>query len=89
MSIRHIALGHSSGGKKNSKKRAIVAEQQLGVFSYLSPEQQIPHNQPLRHIRVRTDEALREWKQEGFLVRGLFSAARLGAEGRRGTIPGL
>jgi transposase len=37
-------------------------EQQLGVFSYISPEQRIPHDHPLRQIRVLTDEALRELK---------------------------
>ena len=37
-------------------------EQQLGVFSYVSPEQRIPHDHPLRHLRVMTDEALRELK---------------------------
>src|SRR5579863_8254109 len=35
-------------------------EQQLEVFSYVSPEQRIPHDHPLRQIRVMTDEALRE-----------------------------
>src|SRR5712671_3758920 len=37
-------------------------EQQLGVFSYLNPEQRIPLDHPLRQIRVMTDEALRELK---------------------------
>src|ERR1700730_8288941 len=35
-------------------------EQQLGVFSYVSPEQRIPHDHPLRQLRVMADEALRE-----------------------------
>src|ERR1700685_4574109 len=35
-------------------------EQQLGVFSYLSPEQRVPQDHPLRPLRVMTDEALRE-----------------------------
>jgi len=35
-------------------------EQQLGVFSYLSPEQRVPQDHPLRALRVMTDEALRE-----------------------------
>lgn len=35
-------------------------EQQLGVFSYVNPEQRIPLDHPLRQIRVMTDEALRE-----------------------------
>src|SRR6202162_1931425 len=37
-------------------------EQQLGVFSYVSPEQRIPHDHPLRQLRVIADEALRELK---------------------------
>jgi transposase len=37
-------------------------EQQLGVFSYISPEQRIPHDHPLRQLRVMADEALRELK---------------------------
>jgi transposase len=37
-------------------------EQQLGVFTYVSPEQRIPHDHPLRQLRVMTDEALRELK---------------------------
>jgi len=35
-------------------------EQQLDVFSYISPEQRDPHDHPLRPLRVMTDEALRE-----------------------------
>src|SRR6202140_3256295 len=35
-------------------------EQQLDVFSYVSPEQRVPHDHPLRPRRVMTDEALRE-----------------------------
>src|SRR5476651_2567707 len=35
-------------------------EQQLDVFSYVSPEQRVPQDHPLRPIRVMTDEALRE-----------------------------
>jgi len=37
-------------------------EQQLGVFSYVSPEQRIPHDHPLRQLRVMANEALRELK---------------------------
>src|SRR5207302_7568999 len=37
-------------------------EQQLGVFSYVSPEQRIPHDHPFRQLRVMADEALRELK---------------------------
>ena len=33
-------------------------EQQIGVSSYVNPEQRIPH--PLRPLRVMTDDALRE-----------------------------
>ena len=35
-------------------------EQQLDVFSYVSPEQLVPQDHPLRPLRVMTDEALRE-----------------------------
>jgi len=35
-------------------------EQQLDVFSYISPEQRVPHDHPLRLLRVMTDDALRE-----------------------------
>jgi hypothetical protein len=33
-------------------------EQQLGVFSYVSPEQRVPQDHPLRPIRTTADEAL-------------------------------
>jgi transposase len=35
-------------------------EQQLGVFSYVSPEQRVPKDHPLRALRGMADEALRE-----------------------------
>jgi hypothetical protein len=35
-------------------------EQQLDVFSYVSPEQRVPQDHPLRPLRVMTDAALRE-----------------------------
>jgi Transposase domain (DUF772)/Transposase DDE domain len=35
-------------------------EQQLDVFSYVSPEQRVPQDHPSRPLRVMTDEALRE-----------------------------
>ena len=35
-------------------------EQQLDVFSYVSPEQRVPEDHPLRPLRGMTDEALRE-----------------------------
>ena len=35
-------------------------EQQLDVFSYVSPEQRVPQDHPLRPLGVMTDEALRE-----------------------------
>ena len=35
-------------------------EQQLDVFSYVSPEQRVPQDHPLRPLRVMTDEALGE-----------------------------
>src|SRR2546427_12003121 len=34
--------------------------QQTGMFSYVSPEQRIPANHPLRPIREMTDEVLRQ-----------------------------
>jgi len=35
-------------------------EHQLDVFSYISPEQRVPQDHPLRSLRAMTDEALRE-----------------------------
>ena len=35
-------------------------EQQLDVFSYVSPEQRVPQDHPLRPLRVMTEVALRE-----------------------------
>jgi transposase len=35
-------------------------EQQLDVFSYISPEQRVPRDHPLRSLRAMTDEALRD-----------------------------
>jgi len=35
-------------------------EQQLGVFSYVSPEQRVPTDHPLRPVRAMADEALRD-----------------------------
>ncbi len=35
-------------------------KQQLDVFSYVSPEQRVPQDHPLRPLRVMTDAALRE-----------------------------
>ena len=35
-------------------------EQQLDVFSYISPEQRVPQDHPLRALRIMTEEALRE-----------------------------
>jgi transposase len=37
-------------------------EQQLDVFSYVSHEQRIPQDHPLRRVRVMADEALRDLK---------------------------
>ena len=37
-------------------------KQQLDVFSYVSPEQRIPQDHPLRPVRVMADEALRDLK---------------------------
>ena len=35
-------------------------EQQLDVFSYISPGQRVPQDHPLRSLRVMTDEALQQ-----------------------------
>src|SRR5438067_11892422 len=35
-------------------------EQQLDVFSHISPEERVPQDQPLRPLRVMTDEALQQ-----------------------------
>jgi hypothetical protein len=35
-------------------------EQQLDVFSYVSPEQRVPQDHPLRPLRAMTEVALRE-----------------------------
>ncbi len=35
-------------------------EQQAGMFSYLSPEQRVPHDHPLRTIRRLVDQVLME-----------------------------
>lgn len=37
-------------------------EQQLDVFSYVSPEQRVPSDHPLRSLRATTDEALQQLK---------------------------
>jgi transposase len=37
-------------------------EQQLDVFSYVSPEQRVPDDHPLRPLRTMTDEALQQLK---------------------------
>ena len=37
-------------------------EQQLDVFSYVSPEQRIPQDHPLHPVRAMADESLRELK---------------------------
>src|SRR6266436_3738305 len=35
-------------------------EQQLNVFSYVSPEQRVPQDHPLRSLRAMADEALQQ-----------------------------
>src|SRR5437899_5018221 len=35
-------------------------EQQLDVFSYISPDERVPQDHPLRSLRVMTDEALQQ-----------------------------
>ena len=35
-------------------------EQQAGMFSYLSPEERVPHDHPLRTIRLLVDRVLVE-----------------------------
>jgi hypothetical protein len=37
-------------------------EQQCDVFSYVSPEQRVPQDHPLRPLRAMADEALHELK---------------------------
>jgi len=37
-----------------------IDEQQMDVFSYVSPERRVPQDHPLRSLRAMTDEALRE-----------------------------
>lgn len=37
-------------------------DQQLDVFSYVSPEQRVPQDHPLRQLRAMTDEALQQLK---------------------------
>src|ERR1700747_109524 len=37
-------------------------EQQLDVFSYVSPEQRVPQEHPLRSLRAMIDEALQQLK---------------------------
>lgn len=37
-------------------------EQQLDVFSYVSPEQRIPQDHPLRPVRAMANEALHDLK---------------------------
>src|SRR5216684_1439775 len=37
-------------------------EQQLGVFSYVSAEQRVPEDHPLRLLRTMTDETLKQLK---------------------------
>src|SRR5437879_13006604 len=37
-------------------------EQQLDVFSYISPDERVPQDHPLRSLRVMTDEALQQLK---------------------------
>jgi len=47
-------------------------EQQLGVFSYFSPEQRVPQDHPLRSLRAITDEALKQLLMEQFDYNLLF-----------------
>jgi len=37
-------------------------DQQLDVFSYVSPEQRVPQDHPLRPLRAMTDEAFQQLK---------------------------
>ena len=43
------------------------AEEQLGVFIYVSPEQRILHNHPLRQLHIMADEFFRSLL-ESFIV---------------------
>jgi transposase len=40
------------------RRHAWKNEKQLDVFSYISPEQRVPQDHPLRSLRAMTDEAL-------------------------------
>jgi len=52
-------------------------EQQLGVFSFVSPEQRIPHDHPLRQLGAMADEALCELKPRSTTFSCLKLSARL------------
>jgi transposase len=64
-----FALGQSTQDHKGllfpqhnliRRRHARQRPQQLDVFSYVSPEQRVPQDHPLRSLRAMTDEALRE-----------------------------
>jgi transposase len=56
----HSLVSTTIAGKK--KTCVDKTSQQLGVFSYVSPEQPIPHDHPLRQLRIMADDALRQLK---------------------------
>jgi hypothetical protein len=43
-------------------------DQQLDVFSYVSPEQRVPQDHPLRPLGAMTDEALQQLKARFILA---------------------
>jgi hypothetical protein len=61
-SVPENSLVFTTQADKNNEDMRGQDEQQLGVFSYVSPEQRIPPEHPLRQLRVMADEALRELK---------------------------
>src|ERR1700734_4126426 len=58
--------------------------QQLGVFSYVNPEQRVPQDHPLRPLRAMADEALRDLlSDEHFTVDGTLLEAWAGQKSFR------
>jgi hypothetical protein len=57
LKIRKVLAPTREADKKGMRGQD---EQQLDVFSYVSPEQRVPQDHPLRPLRIMTDEALRQ-----------------------------
>ena len=61
-------------------------EQQLDVFSYISPEQRVPRDHPLRLLRAMTDEALQQLQpREGKTGDGKTGDGENRGRGKPGT----